>query len=321
MRRADRRGTRAAAPPAIIATSSWPAPSPARTGTGSRTSCSTRPRSPRVSRSSGSTATSPRTTSPAAGFVRPERCVGAQLTVADRLGAEVRRDERVLAVEPRGGRSSASAPTATCTMRDASSSRSARGCDDFIGPERLGLFTVYRQVLTWFELAPEARSTTPRAPCRCSSGASATATRSTGFPAIDGDARDQGRDRAARHRRRGPTRRRSTSTPPSRVRSTTAARRAPPGAHRAVPARGRAACTRSRRTRTSSSTITPTCPASLLVSPCSGHGFKHSAGLGEAIAQRVTTGTSDVGSLAVPARSFRGRAVANGRRSWRRGSR
>jgi sarcosine oxidase len=31
----------------------------------------------------------------------------------------------------------------------------------------------------------------------------------------------------------------------------------------------------------------------LLVSPCSGHGFKHSAGLGEAIAQRVTTGTSD----------------------------
>jgi sarcosine oxidase len=32
----------------------------------------------------------------------------------------------------------------------------------------------------------------------------------------------------------------------------------------------------------------------LLVSPCSGHGFKHSAGIGEAIAQRVTTGASDV---------------------------
>jgi sarcosine oxidase len=29
------------------------------------------------------------------------------------------------------------------------------------------------------------------------------------------------------------------------------------------------------------------------VSPCSGHGFKHSAGLGEAIAQLVTTGASD----------------------------
>jgi sarcosine oxidase len=32
----------------------------------------------------------------------------------------------------------------------------------------------------------------------------------------------------------------------------------------------------------------------LLVSPCSGHGFKHSAGIGEAIAQRMTTGSSDV---------------------------
>ena len=38
----------------------------------------------------------------------------------------------------------------------------------------------------------------------------------------------------------------------------------------------------------------PDLPGVLLVSPCSGHGFKHSAGLGEAIAQLVTTGTSDV---------------------------
>ena len=38
----------------------------------------------------------------------------------------------------------------------------------------------------------------------------------------------------------------------------------------------------------------PDLPGVLLVSPCSGHGFKHSAGLGEAIAQLVTTGRSDV---------------------------
>ncbi len=38
----------------------------------------------------------------------------------------------------------------------------------------------------------------------------------------------------------------------------------------------------------------PDLPGVLLVSPCSGHGFKHSAGLGEAIAQLVTTGASDV---------------------------
>ncbi len=30
----------------------------------------------------------------------------------------------------------------------------------------------------------------------------------------------------------------------------------------------------------------------LVASPCSGHGFKHSAAIGEALAERVTLGTS-----------------------------
>jgi sarcosine oxidase len=30
----------------------------------------------------------------------------------------------------------------------------------------------------------------------------------------------------------------------------------------------------------------------LVASPCSGHGFKHSAAIGEALAERVTDGTS-----------------------------
>jgi sarcosine oxidase len=38
----------------------------------------------------------------------------------------------------------------------------------------------------------------------------------------------------------------------------------------------------------------PDIDAVLLVSPCSGHGFKHSAGLGEAIAELLTTGSSAV---------------------------
>jgi glycine/D-amino acid oxidase-like deaminating enzyme len=38
----------------------------------------------------------------------------------------------------------------------------------------------------------------------------------------------------------------------------------------------------------------PELPGVLLVSPCSGHGFKHSAALGEAIAQRLVTGSSTI---------------------------
>ncbi|MGM3422669.1 N-methyl-L-tryptophan oxidase [Pseudomonas benzopyrenica] len=38
----------------------------------------------------------------------------------------------------------------------------------------------------------------------------------------------------------------------------------------------------------------PALPGVTVVSACSGHGFKHSAALGEALAQRVTTGHSDI---------------------------
>lgn len=43
--------------------------------------------------------------------------------------------------------------------------------------------------------------------------------------------------------------------------------------------------------------------AVLIVSPCSGHGFKHSPAIGEAVAQWVTDGTSaiDLGPFALPA--------------------
>jgi len=34
--------------------------------------------------------------------------------------------------------------------------------------------------------------------------------------------------------------------------------------------------------------------AGLVMSPCSGHGFKHSTALGEAVAQRIATGASDL---------------------------
>ncbi|WP_018465230.1 hypothetical protein [Calidithermus timidus] len=38
----------------------------------------------------------------------------------------------------------------------------------------------------------------------------------------------------------------------------------------------------------------PELPGVFVASPCSGHGFKHSAGIGEAIAQVITEGQSAV---------------------------
>ena len=154
VRRADHRSPPAAAQPDTTVTSSWPAPSPARTAIGIKhellSAADVAGRFPQFGLDGDESAYF----EPTAGFVRPERCVEAQLTVARRLGAEIRRDERVLAVEPSGvgvrvrdRRRRSSTPAARCW-------RWAPWVRDFVAAEQLRLFNVYRQVLQWFELKP-----------------------------------------------------------------------------------------------------------------------------------------------------------------------
>ena len=51
---------------------------------------------------------------------------------------------------------------------------------------------------------------------------------------------------------------------------------------------------RRRPTAASSSTGCPRAPDVIVASPCSGHGFKHSAAIGESLAQLATRGESDL---------------------------
>ena len=227
---------------------------------------------------------------PSAGFVRPERCVDAQLAVAAHLGAEIRRDERVLGVEPSGG---------GIRVR---TDRGAYDADrvvlavgpwvrDFVQAEQLHLFNVYRQVLVWFELEPDAVDHTPGAMPVFIWGLN-DGNAFYGLPAIDGSrevkvATEQldtatGADDVSLDVDPGEARRLHASLIGRRL----------PGVSARV-----------QRTARCLYTVTPDAnfviddhpelPGVIIVSPCSGHGFKHSAGIGEAIAQRVTTGTSD----------------------------
>ena len=228
---------------------------------------------------------------PTAGFVRPERCVDAQLTVASRLGAEIRRDERVRAIEPSG---SGVRVRTDRGVYEADRAVLAVGSwvRDFVAPEQLRLFNVYRQVLSWFELESETVDHTPGAMPVYIWGLN-DGNAFYGFPAIDGTreikvATEQldiatGADEA------------SLDVDPDESRSTydSVVARWLPGVS--------SHCLRAVRclyTVTPDANFViddhPEVPGVLLVSPCSGHGFKHSAGLGEAIAQRVTAGTSDV---------------------------
>ncbi|HEY6782421.1 MAG TPA: N-methyl-L-tryptophan oxidase [Candidatus Dormibacteraeota bacterium] len=227
---------------------------------------------------------------PTAGFVRPERCVEAQLTVASRLGAEIRREERVFAVEPSG--SGVRVRTDHGAV-DADRVVLAVGpwVRDFVEREQLRLFSVYRQVMSWFELRTDAVDHTPGAMPVFIWGLS-DGNAFYGLPAIDGTrevkvATEQldtatGADEA------------SLEVDPEEPRvlyDTLIGPRLPGLSERCL------------RTARCLYTVTPDANfviddhpdinGVLLVSPCSGHGFKHSAGLGEAIAQRITTGTSD----------------------------
>jgi sarcosine oxidase len=227
---------------------------------------------------------------PTAGFVRPERCVAAQLAVAGRLGADIRRDERVLAVEPFAGgvrvrtdRGVVEAGTVVIAV--------GAWVRDFVAAEQLQLFSVYRQVLSWFELRPDAVDHTPGAMPVFIWGLR-DGNAFYGFPAIDGTreikvADEQldtatNADEASLEVDPGEPRKLHESVISKRL----------PGVS--------SLCLRAVRCLY---TVTPDAnfiiddhpdlPGVLLVSPCSGHGFKHSAGVGEAIAQRITTGASD----------------------------
>jgi sarcosine oxidase len=228
---------------------------------------------------------------PTAGFVRPERCVAAELTVAARLGAEIRCDERVLAVEPSG--SGVRVRTERGVL-EAEKVVMAVGpwVRDFVGADQLRLFNVYRQVLTWFELEPDAVDHTPGVMPVFIWGLS-DGNAFYGFPAIDGTREIKVADEQLDTATAADEASLEVDPGEPRVLYDALIRRRLPG----VSSR----CLRAARclyTVTPDANFViddhPDLPGVLLVSPCSGHGFKHSAGVGEAIAQRITTGASDV---------------------------
>ena len=229
---------------------------------------------------------------PGAGFVRPERCVAAQLAVAERLGAGVHRDERVLALEADTG-----GATRIRTHRDeyvAGRVVLAVGAwvRDFLEPRHQALFTVYRQVLAWFAVDSRAPDHSPGVMPVFIWGLR-DGNSFYGFPEVDG----AGDIKAATEQLDT-----ATSADSATLNVDPAEPRALyDGLIRAHLPGVTGRCVRSVRCLY---TVTPDAdfviddhpglPGVMLVSPCSGHGFKHSAGIGEAIAQVVTDGTSDV---------------------------
>jgi sarcosine oxidase len=225
-----------------------------------------------------------------AGFLRPEACVGAQLALAEKHGAAIHRNEKVLGFEETG--------TGVAVRTDKQAYAADRlilsigaWLPQLIGSKHAQPFKVRRQMLFWFApkgpIAPFEFGKFPVYIWEIQGRPQAI----YGFPAIDGE---RGGIKVA-------TQQYETETTPGDVDRTVSNAEAramydyiapylPGFSDKCVKA---VVCLY---------TVTPdaefvidTHPEMrrvVIASPCSGHGFKHSAAIGEALAETVTQGKS-----------------------------
>ena len=228
-----------------------------------------------------------------AGYVLPEECVRAQHELAKRHGAILHANQRVLAWQSNGN---------SVTVTTGSAVYTAKKLVICAGPwirellpEYRELFSIHRQVLFWFGLADENTYDEYRAlPIHLWIYGSGPDEMTYGFPAIDGPA---GGVKVAGEQFVTITDPESTRRPVDQDEIDRAyeqhVRRNYPGlARHCVKA---TACLY---------TVTPdfgfvidTHPEHgnvVIASPCSGHGFKHSAAIGEALAQLTIDGTTTI---------------------------
>jgi sarcosine oxidase len=226
---------------------------------------------------------------PTAGYVRPEECVRTQLMLARKHGADLRTNETVLGFEASGNRV---AITTDKGRHEADKLIVAAGpwLPDLLGGRLAALFQIYRQVQFWFEADPAEAFVSPRFPVfiwelqNSKQGL-------YGFPAIDGP---QGGIKLASEQFEQPT------TPQAARREVSESEI---DAMRALVAPNLpGAGPRCLRATTCLYTVAPDFgfvidrhPDSeciLIASPCSGHGFKHSPAIGEALAEWALEGHS-----------------------------
>ncbi|MGJ7606942.1 N-methyl-L-tryptophan oxidase [Variovorax sp. LT1R20] len=236
-----------------------------------------------------------------AGFVRPEAAIGAQLAVARASGAQTRTGERVQSVEPVGNGD-------TVRVRTNSASFTADRVVIAAGawlPEFLGRqaradwqanFSVHRQVMHWFDTGSAAADFSPgRFPIFIWMFGDGQEDYMYGFPSSD----------PAQPALKVATEQYVAATTPDTIDRTVSPEETAAMYRDRVAGRFPQIDGRALKARACMYTVTPDrrfvidaldgLPQVLIASACSGHGFKHSAGLGEAIAEQVLGRTSTHG--------------------------
>lgn len=217
---------------------------------------------------------------PAAGFVRPEDCVAAQLALAEKYGAALHRGETVLAYETR--------PDRVVVTTDKGSYGADRlilavgaWLPSLLDAKTAALFKVYRQVQFWFEIADSYRSG-PVFIWELPRGRNGI----YGFPSLDGATAKVATEHYL-----------AETSPDAIVRAVSDEESATMYRDLVQPyllgidsRTARAAACLYTVTPDHGFVIDALDPRVTLCSACSGHGFKHSAAIGEALAERAAGG-------------------------------
>jgi len=227
-----------------------------------------------------------------AGFLRPERCVRAQLDLARSYGAEIHTGEKVLDVVDHGG------GVAVCTADNTYECEKAivsagSWLPQLIDKKFASFFRITRQVLFWFDIENCYRQfSPPQFPIFIweTQGAEGM----YGVPAVDGP--KGGVKISSSHYMQ--------DTSPDAVNRTVSAEEIETMYERQIAPFFPLVGEKCVRTAVCLYTRTPDAQfiidrlkpdGSIIVcSPCSGHGFKHSAAIGEALAQLATEGKSKI---------------------------
>lgn len=232
---------------------------------------------------------------PGAGYVRPEECVRVQIELAESLGATILRHERVIEYVPTNCDGAVVVHTDRSSYHGEQVVLSAGPwIRDLLSSER-DYFTTTRQVLAWF--APDEaieRFMAPRFPTFIWGFDSNAVTGLYGFPAVDGQ--DGGVKVAGSAY--GPT------LHPDEPRGEVGKEELSALYDSSIRGRIEGLSPRCVKSTTCLYTVTPDSDfvvqrhpqydQVLLASPCSGHGFKHSAALGEVLARLISRGRCDV---------------------------
>jgi len=241
---------------------------------------------------------------PGAGFVRPEECVRVQLELAEQHGAELHRAERAIAFD---------ASDSGVTVRTDRASYSADRLivaagpwlPDLVDPSVARHLKIYRQVLCWFAIdgpvAPFLPENFPVFIWELQGKPQGI----YGFPAVDG----------ALGGLKIATEQYDAATAPETVEREVSDAEIRGIHSQYVAPYVSGLDSRCVKAATCLYTVTPdfgfvidSLPGAdrvLIASPCSGHGFKHSAAIGEALSQRVIDGASQLDLRAFALARFR----------------